>query len=57
MLILHVDISIMILSCIYLGRSADTVLISILQFKTKSGKIVGNYLQRNLALGILNMIP
>ena len=34
---LHVDISIMILSCIYLGHSVDTVLVSNSQFETKSG--------------------
>ena len=36
-LLLHVNISIVILSCRYLGHSGDTVLISNLQFETKSG--------------------
>ena len=38
MLILHVDISIIILSCSYLVQSGDTVLIPDLKFETKSGR-------------------
>ena len=37
-LIMHVDINIMILSCSYLGHSGDTILVSNLQFETKSGR-------------------
>ena len=36
MLLSHVDIIIMTLSCSYLGHSGDTVLASNLQFETKS---------------------
>ena len=38
MLILHVDISIIILFCSYLVQSGDTVLIPDLKFETKSGR-------------------
>ena len=37
MLLLRVDISIMILSCSYLGHSGDTVLVLNLKLETKSG--------------------
>ena len=37
-LLLHVDIRIMMLSCSYLGHSCDNFLISYLKLETKSGR-------------------
>ena len=54
MLLLHVDIKIMMLSCRDLGHSGDTVLITNLQFETKSVSkyretiYKGNFIQDSL---------
>ena len=59
MSLFNVDISIMILYCSCLGHSGDTVLISDLQFETKSGRKYqktihkGNLIQNSLK-GISN---
>ena len=54
MLLLHVDINIMVLYCSYLGHSRDTVLISNLQFKTKSGKKYWEIFTKGISFDILS---
>ena len=58
LLILHVDTRIMILSCSYLGHSGETVLISNMEFETKSGiKWQGAIYKENLIRYNLKGIP
>ena len=54
MLILHVYIRIMILSCSYLGHSGDTVLVSNLQLETKSERKYWEIITNGISLKILS---
>ena len=51
---MHVDIKIMVLYCSYLGHSRNTVLISNLQFKTKSGKKYWEIFTKGISFDILS---
>ena len=55
-LILHVYIWFMILYCIYLGHSGETVLITDLQFETKSGRKQRKLFTRGISFQILSKI-